>query len=207
MPRFPYGKTETDYLSQQDPSLAAAITRIGPLSLEMTPDLFTALTDAIISQQLSDKAARTIQGRFRALLGEVVPERIIATSPEQLRTCGISLRKAEYILHAAKAALEGKLNPEKLHSLRDEELCRQLMTLPGVGKWTAEMLMIFALGRPDIVSYGDLAIRRGMMRLYGLQELSRATFETYRRRYSPYGTVVSFYLWRIAHEEETTLRQ
>ena len=121
---------------------------------------------------------------------------------EALRGCGLSLRKAGYLREAARAALEGRLDGAELAAMSDREVVDRLTALPGVGVWTAEMLMIFSMQRPDVVSYGDLAIRRGVMRLYGLESLSRREFETYRSRWSPYGTVASFYLWAVAHEPD-----
>ena len=93
------------------------------------------------------------------------------------------------------------MNFAELSSLRDEVIIKQLASLHGVGVWSAEMLLIFSLGRSDVVSYGDLAIRRGMMKLYGLKELSQETFVRYKKRYSPYGSVASLYLWEVSAEQ------
>ena len=131
---------------------------------------------------------------------EIAPNSMVDASIEDLRACGVSMRKAEYIKGIAEAAANGEINLEALHELPDEEVIERLSSLRGVGVWTAEMMLIFSMGRMDVVSYGDLAIRRGMMRLYGLEELDRGTFDAYRERYSPYGTVASLYLWRVAHE-------
>nr|MCU0538679.1 DNA-3-methyladenine glycosylase 2 family protein [Desulfobacterales bacterium] len=100
-----------------------------------------------------------------------------------------------------EAALRGDLDLAELGRLPDEGVIRKLSALPGIGVWTAEMLLIFSLCRPDVVSWGDLAIRRGMMRLYGLKELSRPRFDRFRKRYSPYGSVASLYLWAVSAEE------
>jgi len=90
---------------------------------------------------------------------------------------------------------------DALREMPDETVIERLCALKGIGVWTAEMLLIFSLGRPDVLSWGDLAIRRGMTRLYGLKELTREKFEMYRKRYSPYGTVASLYIWAVSHEE------
>ncbi|NMB12462.1 MAG: DNA-3-methyladenine glycosylase 2 family protein [Firmicutes bacterium] len=99
---------------------------------------------------------------------------------------------------AANAALRGEIDFDTLHTLTDAEVVRSLTALRGVGVWTAEMILIFSLGRPDVVSHGDLGIRRGMVALYGLDEVTREQFAKYAERYSPYGTVASLYLWRLA---------
>ncbi|EQB90222.1 hypothetical protein M918_01105, partial [Clostridium sp. BL8] len=98
----------------------------------------------------------------------------------------------------AEAAISGEVDFSTLHTLTDEEIVKKLSALKGVGVWTAEMLLIFSLCRPDVVSFGDLAIRRGMMNLYGLKELPKEKFERYKKRYSPYGTVASLYLWALS---------
>ena len=198
---FRYTSRETDYLSRRDPVLGDAIRRIGPLEREMMPDLFQALAHSIVGQQITDKAARTVWGRLEVLCGGVTPAAVAAQSEESLRGCGMSQRKVSYLQGAAAAAMNGTLAAEHFAPLSDEEVIRQLTDLPGVGRWTAEMLMLFSLGRPDVVSFGDLAIRRGIMRLYGLSQLTRQEFLTLRACWSPYGSVASFYLWAVAHDE------
>jgi len=108
------------------------------------------------------------------------------------------MRKATYIQGITQAIVEGDLDLEALYTMSDEEVCAQLTKLKGIGVWTAEMILTFSLQRPDIVSFGDLAILRGMRMLYRHRELTRPLFEKYRRGYSPYGTVASLYLWAIA---------
>ena len=110
------------------------------------------------------------------------------------------MRKAGYIKGIGEAVMQGQLKIDELPGLSDAEIIKRLSALHGVGVWTAEMLLIFSMQRPDVVSWGDLAIRRGMMNLYGLQALDKAEFARYRQRYSPYGSVASLYLWRLAAE-------
>lgn len=205
MPYFAYGQTEIDYLSGRDKRLAAAIRHIGPLQRAVEPDLFTALVTAIVDQQISTAAARTVRGRMLTLLGRWSPEGIAACPAEQLQSCGLSFRKVSYLQGVSQAVLSGQLDLARLKQLPDEQLCAELMALPGVGRWTAEMLMIFSLQRPDVLSYGDLGIRRGMMRLYHHQELPPERFERYRRRYAPYASVAGLYLWEIAGRESWEL--
>jgi len=134
------------------------------------------------------------------LLGTITPESIAKAEISEIQACGMSARKAGYIKGAAEAALSGQVDFNALHTLSDEEIIKKLSSLRGVGVWTAEMLLIFSLCRPDVVSFKDLAICRGMMNLYGIKEISREKFERYRKRYSPYGSVASLYLWALSVE-------
>ena len=201
MSYFQYGQTETAYLKRKDKKLGVVIDRFGPIEREITPDLFSALMESIISQQISTKAAETVTERFYKLLGgTVTPETVLKAGTEAVKGCGLSYRKTSYILGTAEAGAGGLVNFSDLTALPDKDIIKVLSSLKGVGVWTAEMLLIFALERPDVVSFGDLAIRRGMMRLYGHDGLSREQFEVYRKRYSPYGSVASLYLWALAAE-------
>lgn len=197
---FKYGQTEIEYLKSKDKKLGAAIDRIGIIEREITPDPFTALISSIVGQQISSKAADTVWRRLCELLGCITPQTIANADLSQIQGCGMSNRKAEYIKGIADAAISGEVDFATLHTLTDEEIIKKLSALHGVGVWTAEMLLIFSLSRPDVVSFKDLAIRRGMMNLYGLKELPKEKFERYRKRYSPYGSVASLYLWALSVE-------
>jgi DNA-3-methyladenine glycosylase II len=201
MPFFAYGQREIEHLKRNDAQLGEAIDRIGRVERPVNPDLFASLAGSIVAQQVSAKAAETVWGRLAAKAGNVTPASIAALSVEEVRSCGMSGRKAGNIKGVAQAALEGELDLEGILVMSDEDVVATLSALPGVGIWTAEMMLIFCLQRPDVVSWRDLAIRRGMMNLYGLGELRREDFQRLRERYSPYGTVASLYLWRIAHEQ------
>lgn len=117
---------------------------------------------------------------------------------ETMQKCGTTFRKIRYIHNIARLIVEGKVNLDELTALPDEKFCKELIKLPGIGKWTAEILLIHSLLRPDVLSYDDIAIRRGMRMVYRHQEISKEQFERYRRRYSPYGTIASIYLWCVA---------
>ena len=197
---FPYGAAETRYLSRRDPRLGRVIEAIGPVVRPVWPDLFGALCRSIIGQQISNRAAATVVERFDALLGEPTPQRVLEADPSALRSCGMSLRKVGYIRSAAAAVLDGTLDVAALRELPDAEVVRKLTALPGIGVWTAEMLMIFSLQRPDVLSYDDLIVRRSLMRLHGLSGLDRTRFAAFRERYSPFGSVASLYLWEMAAE-------
>ncbi|HZK57195.1 MAG TPA: DNA-3-methyladenine glycosylase 2 family protein, partial [Clostridia bacterium] len=189
---------EIEYLKKRDIILGDAIDKIGMIKRKTEPDIFYSLVSSIISQQISTKAAVTVKTRLMNLIGEINPENINATSANDIQKCGMSLRKAGYIRGIAEAAVTRTIDFCNLYRLSDKEVIEELTKLKGVGRWTAEMLLIHSLERPNILSYKDLGIRRGIIRLYELEELSIEEFETYRRRYSPYSTVASLYLWEIS---------
>lgn len=198
MPNFPYGQKEIAYLQSKDKILGQAIEQIGMIKRKITPDPFIALTSSIVSQQISSKAAATVWERLSQAVGEITPENIVAMAVADIQGYGMSMRKAGYIKGIAEAALTGKVEFAKLQFLEDAEIIKILSVLPGVGVWTVEMLLIFSLCRPDVVSYKDLAIRRGMGNLYGLPQLTKEDFEQFRQNYSPYGSVASLYLWALS---------
>jgi 3-methyladenine DNA glycosylase/8-oxoguanine DNA glycosylase len=198
---FEYGQTEIGHLKKKDKKMGLAIDKIGMIKRKVIPDLFTALVASIIGQQISSKAADTVERRFIELVGEVVPEKVDAISIEDIQKCGMSLRKADYIKGVTQAVLSGEVDLALFAKMSDDEIIKKLSSLNGVGVWTAEMILIFSLMRSDVLSWGDLAIRRGMMNLYGLKKLDKEQFEKYRKRYSPYGTVASLYLWELSVQE------
>ncbi|MFA6335127.1 MAG: DNA-3-methyladenine glycosylase [Bacteroidales bacterium] len=198
MEYFNYGDKEISYLKQKDKKLGEVIDILGLLKKPVTPDLFVALVESIISQQISSKAAVTVIRRVYELLGQITPENISRTNHFHIQKCGMSLKKASYIKIAADAILSRTVDFGKFPEMSDQQVIDKLVTLPGIGVWTAEMLMIFSLQRPNILSYDDLVIRRVMIKLYGLKDISKDEFEKYRKRYSPYCSVASLYLWEIA---------
>lgn len=198
MPFFVYGSKETSYLAQRDKRLGEAIEKIGPIQREVIPDLFEALVNAIIGQQISTKAQKTIWQRFTDTLGEITPRALLAYPPQDIQQLGISKRKTAYILGIAEKVADGSLNLPELGEKSDEKVCRTLSTLKGVGTWTAEMLMIFSMQRPNIMSYGDLALHRGLRMLYHHRGIDEKRFRMYHRRFTPYASVASLYLWEIA---------
>lgn len=200
MDYFRYGQAEVGYLKERDPRLGHAIDRIGPIERPVIPDLFTALISSIVHQQISNKAAATVWGRVVDRFGPIQPETMDSVPVESIQQCGMSMRKAGYIKSIAHSVTTGELDLLQLATLPDADVISRLSGQPGIGVWTAEMLMIFSMQRPDIVSWHDLAIRRGMVTLYGLPDLKRAQFDDYRRCYSPFGSVASLYLWQISKE-------
>lgn len=195
---FQYGQKEIEYLKRKDKKLGLAIDRIGKIERMVIPDLFTALIHSIVNQQISSKAAATVWNKIQERFGVINPETLLSASLEEIQQCGLSFRKAGYMQGICEAVVRGQLDLSKLDELSDEEIIKRLSALNGIGKWTAEMLLLFSMERPDVVSWGDLAIRRGMMNLYGLKSLSREQFSRYRKRYSPCGSVASLYLWAVS---------
>ena len=195
---FQYGEKEIEFLKKADKKLAAVIEHIGIIKRPVIPDLFTALVHSIVSQQISNKARNTIWKRIENKLNKITPTTIHDLSVEEVQQFGISFRKANYIKSAAQKITNGELNLNSLYKLSDKEVCNQLTQLNGVGIWTAEMLMIFSMQRPNILSYGDLAIHRGLQILYQQEKIDKDTFNEHWKRYTPYASVASLYLWEIA---------
>lgn len=195
---YSYGEQELAYLTKKDKRLGRAIEQIGRIERVVDDDLFSAVVHHIVGQQVSTAAQATIWGRLQAAAGTVCADTMLALGRERLQGIGITYRKADYILDFAGRVQRGELNLDALWQKSDEDVIQELTQLRGVGVWTAEMILTFCMQRPDVVSFGDLAILRGMRMLYRHREIDRARFARYQRRYSPYGTVASLYLWAIA---------
>jgi DNA-3-methyladenine glycosylase II len=194
-------------LAASDPTMAALIERIGKIDLatrlarrkeERPPDAYGALLRAIVGQQLSTKAARTIYLRVVDLFGGATPspEQLLEAPEEDLRACGLSGRKTEYVRDLAAHVLSGELELDRLEELGDEEAIEEIVAVRGLGRWTAEMFLLFHLQRPDILSGGDLGIRKAIQVEYGLGEMPTPT-ETveFGERWRPHRSLASLYLW------------
>ena len=195
---FTYGETELSYLRQKDPRLCEVIDRIGPIHRAVDTDLFSSVVHHIIGQQISTKAQATIWQRMQDTLGEVNAETILSAGVPALQGLGMTFRKAEYITDFADKVHTGTFDLDTVAHMSDEEAIRALSGLKGLGVWTAEMILLFCLQRPDIFSYDDLAIQRGLRMVYHPRSIDRKRFETYRRRFHPYCSVASLYLWAVA---------
>jgi DNA-3-methyladenine glycosylase II len=196
----PLPSAATEHLRAADPVLAALIDRVGPLTLTTEPDLWWSLVDAIISQQLSVKAAATISGRVAALApdgGRPGPETLLSTPDDVLRACGLSRAKTRYVQDLAARWLDGTLRHDRLHAMDDGEVVAELTQVKGVGVWTAEMVLIFNLGRPDVFPVDDLGVRNAVQRAYGLPERpAKADLLRMGEPWRPYRSLASRYLWR-----------
>lgn len=195
---FSYGEKEMQYLKKKDPVLGAVIDELGILKRAVIPDLYEALLNSIAGQQISSKALDTVWGRIQEKFAPLTPAHLAEISEEELQGCGISMRKAHYMKEITDRILDGSLNLSALAKMSDEQVTDVLIKLPGIGVWTAEMLLIFSMQRPNVLSYGDLAIQRGMRMVYHHKNITPALFKKYKKRYTPYATVAGFYLWAAA---------
>lgn len=195
---FIYGEKEIAYLKSRDKLLAEVIGKVGMVKRRVIPDLFAALVHSIVGQQISTKAHETIWRKMVNALGEITPETVLSLSRETLQTFGITFKKVDYIHAAAQRIASGEFDIHVLRTMDDADVCTRLSALDGIGVWSAEMLMLFSMQRPDVLSYGDLAIQRGLRMVYHHRKIDRKLFETYRRRFSPYCSVASLYLWAVA---------
>lgn len=191
-------------LMKADPRLAKMIQAGGPIDpakdrRASRPDPYVALARAICGQQLSTKAAASIWAKVEEVFdGEVpTPQQVIDAEPQQLRDAGLSWAKVAYFRDLAERVRDGELDLERLPELSDEEVIEELTAIKGIGRWTAEMFLIFHLGRPDVLSTGDLGIRKGAQLAHGLDEIpSPAELEQIGEAWRPHRTLACLYLWR-----------
>ena len=165
--------------------------------------MFGDIVHAIVNQQLSGKAASTIYGRLEVLTGRagVTPKAIAKLTMPALRKCGLSAAKAATIQGLARAVVRNEIDLVSIHKHEDTKVVELLTSLKGIGPWTAEMILMFSLGRTDIFSKGDLGLRKGIMRLYGLKKMpSDQLMDKLARNWSPYRTYAARVLWRVADE-------
>lgn len=195
---FAYGQTELAWLRKKDKRLGEVIDRIGHVDRAVDPDLFSAVIHHIIGQQISMKAQATIWQRMQDALGAVSAETILAAGVPELQSLGMTFRKAEYITDFAEKIRSGAFNLESVKYMSDADAIRTLSSLKGIGVWTAEMILLFCLQRPNVFSYDDLAIQRGLRMVYHHRKIDRKLFEKYHRRFSPYCSVASLYLWEVS---------
>ena len=198
----PFGRKAVAHLKKVDPVLAQVIDRIGayrgwPAS---NGSHFDAVCRSIVFQQLSGKAAGTIHGRFQGLYGgrAPLPDELATTSDEKLRAVGLSRQKSAYLKDLGGKVAAGELPIETLHELTDEEVITALTQVKGIGRWTAQMFLMFRLGRPDVLPDLDLGVQKGIQRAYRLRKLP--TPERVKKigaNWAPYRTVGSWYRWRL----------
>lgn len=194
-------------LAAADPTMAALIERIGEIDLatrlrrraeERPADAYGALLRAIVGQQLSTKAARTIYLRVLELFDGTTPspEQLLAASEEDLRGAGLSGRKVEYVRDLAHHVLDGELELDRLDRLGDEQVIEEIVAVRGLGQWTAEMFLLFHLRRPDVLSGGDLGIRKAIQVEYGLKQMPTAQrVLEIGEPWRPHRSLASLYLW------------
>jgi DNA-3-methyladenine glycosylase II len=186
--------TSLHHLATSCEVMAVFIDAYPPPDIGPVPEdkYFDALVGSIIGQQLSVKAAATIEGRVRDLVGDLTPETILDTPTDALRSAGLSRSKAEYVGHLADAFQGGTITPSVLTKASDADVISTLTTVRGVGVWTAEMFLIFALGRPDVWSAGDLGLTKGVRAVFG-EEVT--PLDVANERWAPYRSLAAWYVW------------
>jgi DNA-3-methyladenine glycosylase II len=192
-------------LKKTDPILSLLIDKIGPIRFEMDDDHYEALVGSIIYQQLAGAAARAILNRFKDLYGGRIPRprQYLATPVAKLRGAGLSPQKISYIKDLAKRLESGRLDLKRLEGLSDGEAVRELDEVKGVGRWTAEMFLIFMLGRTDVLPVDDLGLQKAAKRMYRLRKPpTREKFEELAKKWHPYSSISTLYLWRSTEKPE-----
>jgi len=194
-----------EYLHGVDPVLRPIIDAYGLPTFRPHSNYYQELVESIISQQLSVKAAATINGRFVDLFGHFpLPEEILSKDIEELRSVGLSGQKASYIRDLAQRVLDGSVRFDHLDSLSNEEIVAELTAVKGIGEWTVHMFLLFCMGRLDVMAYGDLGVRTGIMRLFELDHLPDKTevlMLADNNSWAPYQSLVSWYAWKVLDNE------
>jgi DNA-3-methyladenine glycosylase II len=194
-------KKAAEHLARQDPILAPVIAQNGFAKLMPHTDYYGALVNSIIGQQLSVKAAATIKARFRSLFDGHLPsaDQILNTSVEDLRAVGFSNAKANYVRDLAQHIIDGRVRFDTIDSKSNQEIISELTDVKGIGEWTAHMFLMFCMGRLDVLPVGDLGIRNGVRKLYGLEHAptpQQITEIAANNGWHPYESVASWYVWR-----------
>lgn len=187
------------HLSSADPVMRTLIRRVGPFRIRLERDRFQMLVHSIISQQISGKAADSIRRRVQTLAGEagITAESIGQLSPADLRSAGLSPQKLNYVLDLSQKVRAGEVQLQRLGRMTDDQVIAELTKVKGIGVWTAQMALMFSLGRLDVFPHDDLGIRSALRNLYGLNDLpDRATSHRIAEPWRPYATVASWYCWR-----------
>jgi DNA-3-methyladenine glycosylase II len=188
------------FLRAKDPVMAAIIAQVGPLNITYRRERFQALVRAIIFQQLAGRAALAIYRRFVKIVGGgrfPTPGRVIGASDRFMRQAGLSRRKMEYIRDLARHVRDGTLNFHRFKHMDDEEIIGELVRIRGIGRWTAEMFLIFNLRRPDVLPVADLGLRSAVAKAYGMSRLPSAQeLKQMAERWRPYRTAAVWYLWQ-----------
>jgi len=188
-------------LRRRDPVLGALIRRVGPCGLAPRGDPYRSLLRSVVYQQLAGSAAAAIDKRLRApYRGRYPRPGVLKAAPDaELRAAGLSRQKAATLRAVAEAFDEGALDNRRLRRMPEPAVIEAVTAIKGIGEWTAHMLLMFSLGRPDVLPVGDYGVRKGAMVLYGLKELPKpAALETLSERWRPYRSVASWYLWRAS---------
>jgi DNA-3-methyladenine glycosylase II len=192
-----YWETAAGELAARDQVLAKLVTRYQGLALGSRGDAFATLARAIIGQQISVKAAQNVWNRVIAEVSSMTPAHLLAADPVRLRTCGLSGQKCSYLLDLAQRFDCGALQPARWHDLDDEALIAELTLVKGIGRWTAEMFLIFYMTRPDVFPVDDIGLQRAMSLHYnGGKPLAKLKMRRIGKAWAPWRSVATWYLWR-----------
>lgn len=194
------------HLTVNDPVLANVIKRVGPFTMKLERDRFAMLVRSILSQQISTKAALSVRLKLEGMTsGEgLTPMALARLSDPELRSAGLSGQKTSYLRDLTSRVLDQRLNLDRLHRLSDEEIIAQLIEVRGIGVWTAQMFLMFSLGRLDVLPLDDLGIRSGLRKLHALEEQpGKKKCLELAAPWRPYATIASWYLWRFGELKNT----
>ena len=204
MPALPSRPQLLAHFGERDPKIAEIIRQVGPFRLRRNRRYFQVLARAIVSQQISTRAADTVFSRLVALLGtgRLTPELLAAQPEAHLRAAGLSRQKVGYLQDLSRHFLEGRLRPRRFACLDNEEIIQQLVQVRGIGRWTAEMFLIFSLNRLDVLPVDDLGLRAAVKSIYRMRRLPDARrLRLLGRRWHPFETVATWYAWRTLNPE------
>ncbi len=184
-------------LARRDPVMGGIMRSRPKVFMMRRGEPFLTLARAICGQQISVKAAQSVWDRVVACCGEITPQSVLSRPRPELRACGLSDRKTEYIADLAQHFADGRIHVHRWPQMSDEQIIAELIEVRGIGRWTAEMLLIFRLGRPDVLPVSDLGIQKGFALAFGTRKLpAPSTMIRRAERWRPYRTVASWYLWR-----------
>lgn len=201
--KLPGRKVILEHFDMKDSKMANVIRNVGAFQLSRNKNYFLVLCKAIISQQISTKAADSITHRFVSLFDgrRANPERVQDLSVDQLRGVGLSNQKVKYMKDLSEKFMDGTIRPRRMPYLKNEEIIEQLTEVYGIGRWTAEMFLIFSLNRLDVLPLGDLAFRAGLKQIYNMKALpTPEKMRALGRKWHPFETVGTWYTWRILDE-------
>lgn len=199
---FDTGSKPIQHLISKDERMAYLINRLGNYELRLKTNYFESIVYSILGQQLSARVASVLRDRLLELCGQIKPDTVLSCSDESLRSIGISKPKITYIKNLSGSVLDGKIDLKLLPTLPDEEVIDSLTKIKGIGRWTAEMFLIFSLGRLNVFSTADVGLQRAITWLYNLKASpSTLELERLKDRWSPYCTVAALYLWEVINQK------
>ncbi len=200
--KFLYTEEDLEDLKSRDRIMEKVIDYYGPVDIDLNEDLYAEIVYHILGQQISVQVQDALHDRLKASCGTITPQAVLRLGPDKLRELGMSRRKAETIVRIAQMITDGELDFSLLKDMSDDEAIRYLTKIKGVGPWTAEMILMFGLGRTDVFTRGDIALNRGLKIMYGLEEVNDEVFDYYHNLFKPYGTLACLYIWAVGENKK-----